>query len=338
MQQKEQKNEALKTVKQQQVELQNKRKEFEEENIKDGINYKNKNLLAFDKPRRIKAKSTAKALPYKKMHPNDILELLNGKFSKTYRLSDINYLSATEDDREQIMGKYALWLNSLSSDTLAQISIINHALDDNALKEAVLIPPMPKVDDEFGKTRNDITCPLFGVDLTSEHNDILKGFLEIGANYCRRDKYLSITIMAANINEANKKFIDIENDTNRYFRQMALGGGIKALTNNEKTRVLAEIYRGNYVESKNFQDWDFDFSNEKSYIAPDSIKNSNSHLLIDEQRYVKTIFLREMPAELADELISDICDLGIEMNISINVKPVDLMQILSKDKAFESIC
>jgi len=282
-----------------------------------------KNLFSFDAPIRQKPKTTIKSIPYKRMHPQGIMELLNGKFSKTYKVADINYISAKDDDREEVFAGFVAWLNSLSPHILVQITVINRAMDRQALYDAVLID----------KDRPRIIDTITGIDLTEEYNTILSGFLDKSTHNCRRDKYFTVTVADFDVDSAHRHFNDIEGQMRQKFKSMAPECRIDALDSNDKIQLLASIYRGSDIPMYTFNDFELENAVEKGYIAPDGMSFQSSHVIIDEKRYAKSIFVRDLPSELTDEFIHSILDTQVEMNLTINIKPIDTTKAKSKIRA-----
>jgi hypothetical protein len=253
------------------------------------------------------------------MHDHDITELPNGKFSKTYSLSDIDYITAKDEERESIFANYTTFLNTLNPDVLAQIVIVNHALDSKSIKDAVLLPEA----DENNKRL--IIDPVFGINLNKEYNEVLEGFLKVGADYCRRDKYLSLTLMAKNIEDAHRQFLSLESSVRPKINALSASSSIKTLSNNDKINILAKFYRddGAFIP-REFEDWEMDEGIEKSHIAPSSIKFESGHIIFEERRFGRVLYLRDIPIDLNDTIIDGICNTNLELSITVNIKPIDI--------------
>ena len=276
---------------------------------------------------RSKPKTTIRTVPYKKMHSNDILELPNGKFSKTYTFQDINYISARDSEQLRILAEYVRFLNSMPSKINVQVSIVNNSVSKEEIYNAVLI------DEKEG---NDFIDPVFGISLRDEFNDILRGFLDKGINNRKRDKYISITLAEDDIEDAKSRFIDLEAQMMHRFRQISRECELRPITNNEKVEMLARIFRGSEIFPRDFCDADFMYMNEKAYIAPDYFTFVKNHFSMGTaasqtgERFAKCLFLRDIPSDMTDELINNLMETHIEQIISINIKPIDISKAKEK--------
>jgi len=136
------------------------------------------------------------------------------------------------------------------------------------------------------------------------------------------------------LESAHRHFIDIEALMKQKFKSLSEEGEcrVEALDNNEKIALLAKIYRGNDITQKTFDNDELDVSTEKAHIAPDSIKFMSNHIVIDEGRYAKSLFIRDLPADCTDELINALLSTQIEQIITVNIKPVDIVRAKKKVK------
>jgi type IV secretory pathway VirB4 component len=288
---------------------------------------KGEDPFSFGEIYRAKPKTTIKTIPYKKMHPGDILELPNGKYSKTYTFSDINYISARDSEQLRILAEYVRFLNSMPSNTYIQVSIVNNALPKEEVYRAVLL------DDD---TANEFICPIFGISLKDEFNSILRGFLDKGINNRRRDKYISITIAQDEPKDALRRFADLETQMSHRFKQISPECNLRPLSNDERARMLAQIFRGADIPLANLSDSDFEYMNEKAYISPDDFTFSKNHFSMSTitsptgERFAKCLFLRDIPLDMTDELINNLMETQIEMVLSINIKPIDISKAKEK--------
>ena len=99
----------------------------------------------------------------------------SGKFySKSYRFSDINYKTASDEDKLLFNKGYCGILNGLEGGSMAQITIYNHALHQWNLTESEL---MPMHGDERDMLRQ-------------EYNEMISG--SIGGKCFHQEKYITI--------------------------------------------------------------------------------------------------------------------------------------------------
>ena len=153
-----------------------------------------KNLLKQDKERYTVPRKVQDVIPVRRIWKDGIFQV-GGRFSKTYQFTDINYLVASREDKEQMFLAYSELLNSLDSGATTKITINNRRL--NRL--------------DFEKT---ILLPLKGDELDVYREEYNKMLLEkaTGANAIVQDKYITISINKKNIEEARNYFARVGAD------------------------------------------------------------------------------------------------------------------------------
>ena len=83
-------------------------------------------------------RSVQQSIPIRKIYADGIWQV-GRKHSKTWRFSDVNYSSASEEDRKSIFLSYSGVLNSLPTDAAAKITIINRRLNPVAFQKTMRI-------------------------------------------------------------------------------------------------------------------------------------------------------------------------------------------------------
>jgi len=278
-------------------------------------NKKDKGTFSFGSIIRTRAKTTVQSIPYVRMTENNIMELLNGRYSKTYTFTDINYTAAREDDQMSIFTEYSKFINSLATDIIVQIGIVTKSIPIEKVYDVVL---KSKAD-----TDSEFIDPVLGIDLKAEFESVIKGYLDQGVNNRQRQLYLSVSIEADNLDAAKIKFLNIESSLAKKFKDISKDCRLTEMTNNDKSYMLAEILRGSQIPEISFDDFDFHHQREKAYIAPDDFKFNNNHFTVG-SRYAKCMFLRDIPSHMTDELVQSLVSTHIDMTISMNIKPVEM--------------
>lgn len=83
--------------------------------------------------RRTMTASTQNSLNYQWLMPDGLMKITNDQFSKTYRLGDTSYITATDDERIDIIETNADIFNSLDIDNDMQLLILNRRVESNSL-------------------------------------------------------------------------------------------------------------------------------------------------------------------------------------------------------------
>ena len=100
-----------------------------------------KTLLTADRSERDSfsiPRSVQESIPVKRVY-RDGVWLAGRKHSRTWRLGDVNYQSASEEDQRAIFLAYCGVINSLPTDATAKITLFNRRLDPQLLRKTVLM-------------------------------------------------------------------------------------------------------------------------------------------------------------------------------------------------------
>lgn len=92
-----------------------------------------------EKKKRTLPKTVRDTLPYKKILAEDIWLIEDKKYSKVYKIDDINYNLGNEDQQDTILENYCTFLNTLDETLVCQISIYNSAIDVKENEKDIVI-------------------------------------------------------------------------------------------------------------------------------------------------------------------------------------------------------
>lgn len=151
-----------------------------------------KNLLKQDKERYTVPRKVQDVIPIRRIWKDGIF-MTGGKFSKTYKFTDINYLVASREDKESMFLTYSELLNSLDSGATTKITINNRRLNKANFEQSILMPLRGDFRDEYRR----------------EYNQMLLD-KATGANGIVQEKYLTISVVKKDIEEARAYFARVE--------------------------------------------------------------------------------------------------------------------------------
>lgn len=258
-----------------------------------------------EKEKRKIPKNTIETIPYIKMCENDMTMLEKEVYSKTFEFTDINYSIMKQEQQEDIFLIYGKLLNYFNADVKIQINIINSLLDMNEIQEKVFY--------KSGADENED-------ELKKEYNDMLLNFVSKREIKIVRHKYITLTIKKESFETARIEFQSLEQALVRNFK--LLGSTIRVVSNNEKVRILKNIFRGVDINiPKSFDLKDFRKQKEKSFISPEYFSFKPKYFMFDD-KYAKTLMLRNIPAFLNDNLINQLSEIDSSLNISVNINSV----------------
>ena len=264
-----------------------------------------KNMLKQDKEKYTVPRSVHDYIPITAIWEDGIFKVGN-KFAKTFRFTDINYLVAGKEDKETMFLAYSELLNSLDSGATTKLTINNRRINKVNFEKEILIP----------KTGDELDC------YREEYNNILLDKAS-NANGIIQEKYLTVSVVKKDIEEARAYFARIASDLRAHFS--ALGSKCEELDATEKLRLLHDFYRAGEEESFHCQLSDMmkkghDF---KDYICPDSMERADDYVKLGE-KYVRVLFLKDYASYIKDSMVSELTELNRNMMLSIDIVPIPM--------------
>ena len=264
-----------------------------------------KNLFKQDKERYTVPRKVQDVIPVRRIWKDGIF-LTGGKFAKTYKFTDINYLVASREDKESMFLTYSELLNSLDSGATTKITINNRRLNKANFEQSILMPLRGDFRDEYRR----------------EYNQMLLD-KATGANGIVQEKYLTISVVKKDIEEARAYFARVGADLISHFS--ALGSKCTELDAEEKLRVLHDFYRQGEEAAFHFDPQDMmkkghDF---RDYICPDSIEKNSDYLKLGE-KFCRVLFLKDYASYIKDSMVTELTDFNRNMMLSIDVVPVPI--------------
>lgn len=260
-------------------------------------------IMKQDKEKFIVPKGVQQAIPIRTIWPDGIFRVGN-KFSKSFRFEDINYAVASKEDKEAMFLCYSELLNSFDSGATTKITINNRRLNKADFESSILIPLKGDRLDEYRR----------------EYNQMLLD-KATGANSIVQDKYVTVSVMKKNIEEARNYFSRIGTDLITHFSR--LGSKCVELDATDRLRILHDFFR-----SGEETDFFFNLSDTmkkghdfKDYICPDTFEFEKDHFRMG-NKYGRVIFLREFASYIKDSMVSELCDLNRNMMLSLDIIPI----------------
>ena len=232
------------------------------------------------------------------------------KYSKTYRFTDINYQVASLDDKKQMFFDYSAILNGLDAGATTKITINNHRMDRLDFEDSVLMPLRGDDNDVYRQEYNDML-----LDKT------------IGSNGMLQEKYITISVVKKNIDEARRYFARVGPELASRFA--ALGSRCTEMTTVERLRTLHNFYR-----PKERDIFHFDLSDTRrrghdfrDYICPDHMEKYSDHLKVGD-RYARVLFLKNLASFVKDDMIDELTSLNGDMMLSIDILPISIEEAI----------
>lgn len=259
-----------------------------------------------------KARTAQETIRYEQMFEDGICNINNHAYSKTIKISDINYQSAKQDDQFGIFSRYCEILNSFDSAMPFQITIVNRKLDETAFKNKMLFSPANDILNNYRREMNDMLL-----------DKALKG-----QNSIIREKYITFSGIYKDYFEAVSGLSRLESEITQAFT--GLGCAVSSCSGKERVRLFHDMLRPN-------DPFDFDYRKlltsdlkTKDYVSPMYFDLSDKSCIEYDDTVSQALILRDFPTNLSDQLISRISEKPINMSINIHLHSIPQEEALAK--------
>ncbi|MDR1070271.1 MAG: DUF87 domain-containing protein [Gracilibacteraceae bacterium] len=265
--------------------------------------------------RRLAApKNTSQCLRYKLMYEDGVCELDTGLFSRTFKFSDINYQTARRDDQEDIFRHYSELLNYCGPTLHLQITVLNRRVDKELFREQMFLR---QAGDKLDAYRHEM-------------NEMLNARALEGQNSILREKYVTFTTSAPSYEAAIPALARVESDLGGHFK--ALGCEVRSMSGAERLELLHNHFRPEEKYTFTYTQLVASGLRTKDLVAPAGFDfQPKDHYYFDD--YIgQCLYIRELPAELSDKVISELTDLPVDLSVNIHIENVEQGQALETVK------
>lgn len=271
-----------------------------------------KEILKKDKEEFTIPKNVQDTIPIKRIWKDGIFLVGKNKYSKTFKFSDINYLTSRKDEKESIFLQYSEILNSLDTGANVKITISNRKFNKVDFEKKIILK---EVNDQLQKYRDEYNKML--IDKKNSANGIIQ------------EHFITITIEKRSLEEARSYFSRIGIELIKHFSE--LGSKCEELDACDRLQQYHSFYR---VGEEN--DFNFDMIDNmrkghsfKDFICPDSFEFHTDYFKVD-NRYGRVIFLREYANYIKDSTIAELTDINRNLILSIDVIPISMDEAIKE--------
>lgn len=259
-------------------------------------------LKKTDKP--VKApKYLQDTMGFQRISREGIFEVMKGRYSRTYRFQDINYVTAGTDDQMEILKQYCKTVNAI--DVSFKITINNRNKNMQEFRENVLFH---RKGDGFDWLRE-------------AYNRITESRIVEGKQGIEQERYLTVCVERKGYEQAKAFFATFEATLKQDFAE--LGSIIEPLDAKERLRILFNFYR--MGEEEQFQ-FNFRASMKRGGDAKNSISGGYMKFYPNyfetDRKKCRALFIKKYPASLPDTFINEITSLPVHSMTTIDIVPV----------------
>lgn len=260
-----------------------------------------------------KSNTVQSTIKYRRMFEDGTCEIVEGFYSKTIKFSDITYQLLDRDGKVDVFAQYCEFLNYFDPEIHVQLSIINRAIDKADFKNQMFLKYR---DDNLNDARED-------------YNKMLNEKMLQGQSNIVREKYVTFTIKAQDYKTATQILYRVENDILNNFKSFGVEANV--LTGVERLSLMNYFFKGP-------EPFDFEYNylvrtdlSTKDYIAPDSFNFREKNRYSMGNRHGQAVYLKDLPTDLSDKLLTELSDIPINMSINIHIDSIE------QDKAFDLV-
>ncbi len=257
-----------------------------------------------ERERYRRTKSVQDAIPIRSVTEDGIFCVGKGLYSKSWRITDINYAVASREDKEALFLEYSELLNSFDSAATTKLTVALRRLNAADFEKRILIPYKQDELDIYRK----------------EYNDMLMS-KATGANSMVREVYLTVTVKRKDAQDARGYFRRTTTEMASHLTR--LGSKLTELDTEERLKLLHDFYREGEEAHFFFDGTDIAKKGHsfKDSIAPDSFEFSSDHFKLGE-KYGRVLYLRQYASYLKAGFLAELTDTKHALTLSIDIIPI----------------
>lgn len=275
------------------------------------------------KPRLMKEciETVQDSIPIKVVHDREnLIEVYDDCYTRSYKISNINFQTASENEKTIILSKWRDFLNSLGSNTEMALTIYNRPMHMTSFE-----------DEYFIKEAGD------GFDhLRSQLNSITEQRAIEGKNSIDRDEYVTLAIHTDEPKKAADTFKRLDIDIDKQLK--GLGSNAAVIPMEERLEIIHDIYnlenRGEFLSKTKIMNQrgevlevsSFDIDNLRSMgisvkdvIAPSSIQYMSRYIRIG-TKFARAIKITDYPANVYENFFSSLTNMDFYMLTTLNIR------------------
>lgn len=267
----------------------------------------------------------ANSIPYLHVFKNGMIEVTDGRYSKSYRFPDVNFKMATDDMQRKIAEAYSEFLSSFDSGTDIEVTLYNRSIDIEEFQKQVFIPMKADNLNEYRE----------------EYNKMLLDKMSGAKNNLQVEKILTISVDAPNQQAAADKFTQIDQQV---AEQITLMTKIAATPMSiiERLDMLNVIYKqdeakpiyekriidGHISESFTLENCIAQGITTKDLIGPESMEFTSKQGKLGDY-IVKTYYVSNYPTWIKGTILTDFSAIPTNMIASVHFHPMNQSEAIS---------
>ncbi|WP_164549975.1 VirB4-like conjugal transfer ATPase, CD1110 family [Enterococcus faecalis] len=250
------------------------------------------------------------SLFYTSQFEEGLMHIVEDEYSQCYRLGEVDYEIASEENQVNTIMGYSEALNTLDKHSRYQLLVINKR-EEESLLDGVLLEYKGDRLDNYRQEINEIIEKQYKQD---ERNFVI-------------EKYAIFTKKSSSKKQAKKDLEGIvQNFVNR-FESNQVNLSVTPMSGLERLSLFSYFLRHGQYFGTTYQDILISGLTSKAFVVPPKMifpKNKAYFRLGD--NYASVLIVQQYPKYLEDKLIKELCASGKELAISIHAQPYDMIE------------
>lgn len=288
----------------------------------------------YEVPNKINLETVQQTVPIYSVHEKyGLIETYPGCYVRNYYIGDNNYMTAPDEDQLEMFKGWRRVLNAINSNMEFAVTINNRTMNEDDIREANMLK---ETGDEYDYLRKQM-------------NKIIMDRISDGKNSIHKDKYFTIAVHAESPKKAALAFNRMDRDLDASLSK--INSSAKVIPLEEMLEILYGIYNDpseHFIqktkifndEGKTVEVSSFDFDNMRrqgltinDQIGPTSFEIQKSKMRMG-KKWARALRLSDMPAQMNDEFLSNVTDMGFNCLTTVNYKsmtPKDADVLVTKN-------
>lgn len=266
----------------------------------------------YDEPLYINPRSTEELFPVKAIDESGIFVLNNEKYSKLFKLSDINFAGVTDLEQKTIIINFSKVLNSINC--RFSYTVADEYVDESAFSKRILYK---KRGDDM-----DMLCDAFNEVINEKVTDAKQGLYQT--------IYLTLTVEAKNIREAKNALASVEATLSSTLIQIGINGmagsSLEPVSLNERMQIWYNFTHTGLHTNYKF-DWQSCMKQNKDWIdivSPESLVFYNDYFILNGNRYGRVMYISRHAQSLESDTLSELAKINSTNYVTVNSELLDL--------------
>ncbi|MGT2755761.1 VirB4-like conjugal transfer ATPase, CD1110 family [Streptococcus ovuberis] len=245
--------------------------------------------------------STQSSIYYQSLFENGLMHVAKNIWSRSYRLGDVAYTSASDEDKVAVIDTYAEATNSLDVGNTMQLLVINRRVESSAISKILYEP----ADDDYN-------------DLREEYNTMIKNRFSADSRNFKVEKYITLATQAYDALQADTNLHELSGSITDQFTEMDIE--FDPLDGLERMGIFSWFLKHSPYLPYTYRDIDLSGLRTKDFVAPNRFHFMENQIKIDD-KFAKVMYVRQFPTFLSDKLIKELTSIGIELAITVTADP-----------------